>query len=215
MRGGASRPTASGDERFAAGRAGFGACLPQLPRGNERAPGPVNPSLLAATKELRACEPEPPCGNERAPGPANPSFRAATKRPPVSAEPEALCKVSLSDFWLLFREVGAGREGFESLRRFPPVVMLPRAGARSGCGPRSVWGPPGVPPGVAPGFTPGCRAAAGPAPRRRRRCGWLPPARAPRASRSRRAPRWTRYPWRRPPRCRNGGRPPSPTERGR
>lgn len=34
-------------------------------------------------------------------------------------------------FWLLFREVGAGREGFESLRRFPPAVMLPRAGARS------------------------------------------------------------------------------------
>ena len=30
--------------------------------------GPVNPSLLAATKELRACEPEPPCGNEKASG---------------------------------------------------------------------------------------------------------------------------------------------------
>ncbi len=68
MRGGASRPTASGDERSAAGRAGVGACLPESPCGNERAPGPVNPSLRAATKELRACEPEPPCGNERAPG---------------------------------------------------------------------------------------------------------------------------------------------------
>ena len=162
--------------------------------------GPVNPSLLAATKELRACEPEPPCGNEKASG----FCRTGSLVQGISV-----------GFWLLFREVGAGREGFESLRRLPPVVMLPRAGARSGCGPRSVWGPPGVPPGVAPGFTPGCRAAAGPAPRRRRRCGWLPPARAPRASRSRRAPRWTRYPWRRPPRCRSGGRPPSPPVRGR
>ena len=147
MRGGASRPTASGDECSAAGQAGFGACLPQLPRGNERTPGPVNPSLRAATKGLRACEPEPPRGNERAPGPVNPSLRAATKRPPVSAEPEALCKVSLSDFWLLFRKVGAGREGFESLRRLPPAVMLPRAGARSGRGSRTservgpAWGP--------------------------------------------------------------------------
>lgn len=172
-------------------------------------------SFRAAMKELRGLRTRASVRQRKGSGPANPSFRAATKRPPVSAEPEALCKVSLSDFWLLFREVGAGREGFESLRRFPPVVMLPRAGARSGCGPRSVWGPPGVPPGVAPGFTPGCRAAAGPAPLRRRRCGWLPPARAPRASRSRRAPRWTRYPWRRPPRCRSGGRPPSPPVRGR
>ncbi len=206
MRGGASRPTASGDERSAAGRAGVGACLPESPCGNERAPGPVNPSLRAATKELRACEPEPPCGNERAQGlrtrasvRQRKGLRFLQNRRPCA---RYLCRILVA-----FSRGWSGTRGL----RIPSAVSARRDAPEGG---RKV-GRGGVPPGVAPDFTPGCRAAAGPAPLRRRRCGWLPPARAPRASRSRRAPRWTRYPWRRPPRCRNGGRPPSPPARGR
>ena len=149
-------------------------------------------SLRAAMKELRGLR-------TRASVRQRKGLRFLRNRRPCA---RYLCRILVA--------FSRGRSGTRGLR-IPSAASARRDAPEGG---RKV-GRGGVPPGVAPDFTPGCRAAAGPAPRRRRRCGWLPPARAPRASRSRRAPRWTRYPWRRPPRCRNGGRPPSPPARGR
>lgn len=173
-------------------RKSSGACEPEPPRGNERAQGLRTRASLRQRKSSGACEPELPCGNEKASG---------------FCGTGGLVQGISVGFLVAFSR---GRSGTRGLR-IPSAASARRDAPEGG---RKV-GRGGVPPGVAPDFTPGCRAAAGPAPLRRRRCGWLPPARAPRASRSRRAPRWTRYPWRRPPRCRNGGRPPSPPERDR